>query len=442
MDPSQLENEDIDRLQKLYRMCSSPTANKHEAASARKMLDRLLAQLGLDDSDMPAIMAIDVESRQKSYNVLLLLEGLISKYIWIPPEETVTVALWILHTYVFSRYTFTARLALSSPVFGCGKTTLITLIQQLAYNPSQRFNNLTPALIYQLIDARGPQTLLIDEANNANILQNPTLRSVLNSNRRGDVIGRGSGRQGMPRVYQTFTPMVIAGKGRLPNDLVQRSIIINLHRHPSNLPPLEQLNEFDVDFQFAMRLLREEIHAWVHGCRLAPNPKTPLRNRYADNWRPLLAIADSLGHGKRARMAAEKTCAGLPDDDVRVLLLEDIRDIFDDLGVDRIWTADLLAQLHAFGNGMWSEWCGENNDRSPHKLSAYEFARMLHDFKISPTTIHQLGGRDSRGRGRKGYYRRDLESAWASYCSPGPPDHRTTSLNLRLVNNNDTEEEA
>jgi hypothetical protein len=40
-----------------------------------------------------------------------------------------------------------------------------------------------------------------------------------------------------------------------------------------------------------------------------------LRDRAADNWRPLLSIADALGHGEDARAAAIALCAKRPDED-------------------------------------------------------------------------------------------------------------------------------
>lgn len=230
MDVSQLDNEEIERIQKLYRL-SKPPNNEHEADNARRKLEKLLTKLGLKWRDLEEVMKIDLENRTKDENVLLLVEGLISKFVWMSPEDRLAVALWILHTHVFERYNITPRLAVLSPVFGCGKTTLLTLIKQLASNPTQRYNNLTPALIFRPIDAEGPQTLFIDEANNLNILQDGTLRAVLNSNRRGDVIGRAAAKQGTHN-YWTHTPIVIASKGRLPNDLTQRCVIINMQRLP------------------------------------------------------------------------------------------------------------------------------------------------------------------------------------------------------------------
>jgi len=42
------------------------------------------------------------------------------------------MALWIVHTHVYSRFIVTPRVALTSPVRGCGKTSALSLISSLA----------------------------------------------------------------------------------------------------------------------------------------------------------------------------------------------------------------------------------------------------------------------------------------------------------------------
>ena len=104
MDVSQLDNEEIERIQKLYRLFKPPN-NEHEADNARRKLEKLLTKLGLKWRDLEEVMKIDLENRTKDENVLLLVEGLISKFVWMSPEERLAVALWILHTHVFERTT-------------------------------------------------------------------------------------------------------------------------------------------------------------------------------------------------------------------------------------------------------------------------------------------------------------------------------------------------
>jgi hypothetical protein len=263
------------------------------------------------------------------------IEKLAGKYVWITPEQRLLTSLWTLHTYVYDRYTFTPRLALLSPVYGCGKTTFMILIEQLAYNPI-RLILPTPATLFRIMDAE-PSTILVDEGDNLNFAHDKTLRGVLNGNRRGDKIPRVT--PNGVRFYNTFTPVGLAAVGRLPNALMQRSIIVDMIKYPADLPSLASLDENDMGLRTMTEGYRGEAMEWAENCQLKPNPpNNPIRNRLADNWRPIFSIADDFGRGAEARAAAIKMTAGLPDDDKKVFLLMDIRDVFDDLGADRVWT--------------------------------------------------------------------------------------------------------
>src|SRR5260370_32086795 len=69
-----------------------------------------------------------------------------------------------MHTHVFDRFTISPRLAFTSPVRGCGKTTALAVIEQLAYRP-ERMDGATPAVLFHIID-RLHGTLLVYEADN------------------------------------------------------------------------------------------------------------------------------------------------------------------------------------------------------------------------------------------------------------------------------------
>jgi Protein of unknown function (DUF3631) len=80
-----------------------------------------------------------------------------------------------------------------------------------------------------------------------------------------------------------------------------------------------------------------------------PDPETPkqLNDRAADNWRPLLAIAELAG-GDWPKLAREAACllSGEVDTDAMgIELLKDIRAAFED--DDEIRSADLIAKLTA-----------------------------------------------------------------------------------------------
>jgi hypothetical protein len=86
-----------------------------------------------------------------------------------------------------------------------------------------------------------------------------------------------------------------------PIAVMSRSIAINMRRSP------DQLKLFDeTDRAFIVK--REAIQKWAARCTLSREPEMPagFQGRTADNWRPLLAIADDFGvdYGEAARAAA------------------------------------------------------------------------------------------------------------------------------------------
>jgi hypothetical protein len=386
------------------------SANAQEVEAARQKIITLLAKHGLTWNDLHAVLREgdsaaaapphrltdtpppenDPDARPQ-YNVLNLVDGLIEKYEETTQEQRLAVALWALHSYIYDRYDITPRLALLSPVYGCGKTKLMTLLEALTPN-SERIDNVTAAAIYRSLDTAQPPTLLLDEGDNLGLLNDRNLRAVMNSGHlRGGVFKRAVGRGQGVRRYYTFAPLAVAAIGTLPRPLMQRCITINMQRRSPSLPALPWPT--GPGFQLIRNHLRAEIQKWANTCNLNPDPEVPLKNRAADNWRVLLAIADDLGRGDEARKAALALSGGLPDEDPKVLLLIDIRDVFNATSVDRISSAILLEKLHAIEMGMWMEWRGPNDDQQPHKLTANELARAVRSFGIHPRTVWQLGPR-------------------------------------------------
>jgi hypothetical protein len=152
--------------------------NEHVAATARQKIEEKLAKHGLKWEDLDAVLKkADRADRhtQGEHNVLTLIRSLTVKYIWMAEEERWAYALWALHTYIYNRYNKTPRLAILSPVAGCGKTELMKLTEQLVNNPSPVFVNVSAALVYRLIDeAIVPLTLMLDEGDNLGGTSNNT----------------------------------------------------------------------------------------------------------------------------------------------------------------------------------------------------------------------------------------------------------------------------
>src|SRR5262249_11924213 len=141
------------RIRQLFRMLGSPNAN--EAANARDKLIKLLTANKLTWNDIPAVIAVadaDDDTRTRSgtagpatpharstdvpqVNVLDLVLRLLELHIDLTPEQRMAVGLWALHCHVFGRFLITPRLALLSPVRGCGKTNALILLEALTADP-------------------------------------------------------------------------------------------------------------------------------------------------------------------------------------------------------------------------------------------------------------------------------------------------------------------
>jgi hypothetical protein len=225
------------------------------------------------------------------FPVIDLVHRLSEYYVALTPTQRVAVVLWILHAHIYDRFQVTPRLALVSPVRGCGKTVLLSLIETLAPKP-EKSDAITPAAIYHLIDRKHP-TLLIDEVDNIGLAfaGNGRLRAVFNSgHRKGGVVTLLH--RGEPHRYSTFAPLSLAAIGRLPLPLMHRSVVIAMQRHDGN----SELQRF-AGRDPAIDYIYGRLRFWSREVSLNADPDMPaeLRNRQADNWRPLVAVADSFG---------------------------------------------------------------------------------------------------------------------------------------------------
>ena len=120
------------------------------------------------------------------------------------------------------------------------------------------------------------------------------------------------------------------------------------------------------------------------------DPEMPpgVYNRAADNWRPLLAIADAIGDGwsERARRAVLAAAADrVIEDSIQLMLLADIRAIFRERGADRLASADIVAALTVREGRPWGEY------RNGAPISQNGLAKLLSAYKISQLWSRSTG---------------------------------------------------
>ncbi|MFO1038015.1 MAG: DUF3631 domain-containing protein [Geminicoccaceae bacterium] len=337
----------------------------------------------------------------------------VRRYIVLPAGSDAALALWIAHAWVFDVHPVTPRLAILSPEKRCGKTTTLEIVAALV--PRQLLvSNVTTAAVFRVIAEHRP-TLLIDEADTF-LAANDDLRGVLNSGHRSTgTVTRTVGDNHEVRAFRTFCPLAIAAIGKIPGTLADRSVRIELRRKAPN----EAVERWRVDraagFDDMLRLLAR----WAsdqRGALAGADPDVPgrLHDRAADNWRPLLAIADLGGPqwAQRARNAALLLSAGADDDAWGTMLLEDIRAIFEESrGTDWIGTQEIVAKLADMTERPWPE------ASRGRPLSEKKLADLLKPYAISSSRSH--GWRDRR----RGYDRGAFLDAWSRYLpAEGPCD--------------------
>jgi len=341
------------------------------------------------------------------------LARLLERFVVLPPWAADTMALWVLHTYAFKCRDVSTYLGIESPVKRCGKTTLLTVLSEVANRVIVSSNISSPAF-YRVIEEKQP-TLLIDEADTL-LPGNDELRGILNagyrlktayvvrvSNQEKEVKDSRSGAETRGSRLVSFScwcPKAIASIGHLPDTLADRCILIRMERKSPG-QKCERCRNLDAT------ILKRKCARFVldHGPDIASaNPEIPasLNDREADIWEPLLALSDLAGADwpNRARQAAVGLAGRAVENNPISSLLSDIAAAFRTLKVDRIFSRTLVAELNKLTGRPWAE--GRNGKEATEQW----LSRALRPHGIRPGSL-RMGEAVA-----KGYLRRDFEKAF------------------------------
>lgn len=336
------------------------------------------------------------------------------------PSQADILALWIAHTHAIEAAYSTPYLYITSVEPGSGKTRTSEVAELLVRAPLPAAHISAPALFQSL--AAEP-TLILDEVDALWTRRGgdttEALRAVLNAGyRRGRPVRRGT-KQGQPVSYETFCPKALIGidNRALPQTIRDRCIRLELRRRR---PDEEPLDPFIARFITPEAdALKERIATWITGVLddlHVARPALPeeLDDRAQEISDPLLAIADVAGGAwpERGRSAVRGLLGNRTEAVAShgILLLRDIRDMFDAEAADRMPSTRLVEQLNGLEVAPWGTWrrAGSADGLNPRQL-----ALMLGDYGIEPKSV-----RMPEGTTPKGYYRADFEDAWARYLPP------------------------
>jgi putative DNA primase/helicase len=362
--------------------------------------------------------------------------SVLTKYVVLPDHAAFTIALWIIRAHCDDAFNISPRLGVLSPVKRCGKTTLLELIAKLVPRPLSA-SNITASVIFRTIEKYHP-TLLIDEADSF-LSDNEELRGILNSGHRRDSahVLRNVGDDHEPRMFSTWSPMVIAGIGTLPETIEDRSIVVSMRRKrpDETVFPLRWNSRHGETVRKQLATIASALARWAfdHGSDLRNiEPVIPdgLHDRAADNWYPLLTIAEEIGGYvvEQARAAAVALSSGETGTESNAIeLLKDIAVLLETEHGSRISSQTLCDQLALMEERPWSEW------RRGQPLSAIQLARLLKGFGIKSRSIRFDSGV------QRGYERGDFSDAFERNLSASRPKTHLSSCNTATTRSHSNE---
>ncbi|WP_326568032.1 DUF3631 domain-containing protein [Amycolatopsis rhabdoformis] len=332
------------------------------------------------------------------------------------------LALWYAHTHAVDHFYVTPRLILSSVEPGSGKTRVLEVAQHLVRAPEMTISATTAALFRMVND--GPITILFDEVdtifNPKNGGNNEDLRGLLNAGyKRSATIARcvGDARAMKVQRFPVYAPAALAGiAGNMPDTITTRAITIHMRRRRAD----EEVEEFwEEDVEVEAVPLREQLAAWIGTVtdkvsRGRPDMPEGVRDRAAEIWRPLIAIADAAGDHwpDTARAACSHFVAAAGVDrnggGLRIRLLSDLRDLFTTRAVTELPTAEILTALCELDEAPWGDLDGHGK-----VLDSRRLAKELEPYGIRSKNVRMPGGKVPKG------YRVDgdggLADAWSRY---------------------------
>ena len=375
-----------------------------------------------------AEVVTEVEPFEEEVDGSMLLNSIseeLSKYVILPDGAVEPIATWCVLTYCYDAFRILPILGVVSPTKRCGKTTLLETLQGIV-NKSLIASNISPPAVFRTIHKYNP-TLLMDELDTF-IKDNIELKGVLNSGhtKKSAYVIRCVGDNHESTKFSTWGPKALAMIGTLPNTLRDRSIVIKLKRKARG----ESAAKLSIDFEDDCIDIRRKCQRWANDNleKLSTtNPDMPKTNndRMTDNWMPLFAIADVAG-GDWPELIKNSMMKMLDvsEDEISQMLLEDIQDIFNSNGAERIFSDDLMEALKEKSERPWCDW---NRGKG---LTQNGLARLLKPFGVKSKTMR------IDEKLKKGYELDNLRDAFKRYIFTLPTESPISSVTTLQTNNN------
>jgi hypothetical protein len=370
---------------------------------------------------------VEILEQPRLADALSQVEDFFCRYIAFPSAaHSPIIALWVAHSHALAAFDYTPYLHISSPEKRCGKSHVLDALSMLVPQPWLAVSP-SEAVIYRKIAISTP-TLLLDEVDTiftgGKDESKEGLRALLNAGfNRSAVVPRCTGTDHEIVDFKVFCAKVIAGIGKLPDTVADRSVPIVLARKTQQ----EAVERFrNRDAMEAARDVRSALSAWVRSEGVlddlrAARPSLPdcLGDRQADICEPLFAIADAAGGDwpERARKALVELLNASREDaeSIGVKLLAAIRRAFAETEANRLSTEQLLESLMRSEDGPWVAWWERDINSGNRRGPASKLARLLLPYGIKSANIRLADGTTP-----KGFKADAFAESWARYLSPLP----------------------
>ena len=205
--------------------------------------------------------------------------------------------------------------------------------------------------------------------------------------RRGAKALRCEGENNEIRAFNAFAPVVLAGIGSLPGTLHDRSLLVPLVRaKPGEIAHRFDSRKISMETELKTKLSRWSIDHIEELSSSDPVLPESAHNRLADNWRPLFAIAQAVGGSWpdkvcRAFDHLNSNAQSNEAQGVGITLLSDIRNLFEETGSEKLFSATITERLIEIEGRPWPEF------RRGKPLSKNQLARLLGRFAIKSKSI-------------------------------------------------------
>ena len=263
---------------------------------------------------------------------------------------------------------------------------------------------------------------MIDEADTF-LAKSDDLRGILNAGHYKSTafVIRCDGEDNDPVRFSTWCAKVVAGIGNLPETIMDRSIIIEMHRKlpEQSIENIRHAEESLFD-ELSQKLARWSQDNAKEFKQFKPKLIIGINDRANDNWEPLFSIANIVGGQWPERItAASIKLSGTEEEEPTIgeQLLTDTLEAFNSLNgvAERLPTAELIIALCNDLEKPWATWNRGKN------INAYQLSKRLKPFRIRPVDI-----RFSHGV-RKGYFQADFRDAVGRYTQQQPATEATTA---------------